>query len=59
MAEEAKKIGAALIDYSTNYVFDGAKKVPYVETDSANPTNVYGKLNLPANRLSVVQACHI
>ena len=43
MAEEAKKIGAALIHYSTDYVFDGAKKVPYVETDSANPTNVYGK----------------
>jgi dTDP-4-dehydrorhamnose reductase len=43
MAEEAKKIGAALIHYSTDYVFDGTKKTPYDETDSVNPINVYGK----------------
>jgi len=43
MAEEAKKIGAALVHYSTDFVFDGAKKVPYYEIDSANPINVYGK----------------
>lgn len=43
MAEEAKKIGAALIHYSTDYVFDGSKKTPYEETDAANPINVYGK----------------
>jgi dTDP-4-dehydrorhamnose reductase len=46
MAAEAKKIGAALIHYSTDYVFDGTKKAPYVETDSANPINVYGKTKL-------------
>src|SRR5437660_781792 len=43
MAEEAKKTGAVLVHYSTDYVFDGAKRVPYDETDSANPINVYGK----------------
>jgi dTDP-4-dehydrorhamnose reductase len=43
MAEEAKKIGAALVHYSTDYVFDGTKKSPYAEADAANPINVYGK----------------
>src|SRR6267378_4410204 len=43
LAEEAKKIGATLIHYSTDYVFDGLKRVPYDEADSANPINVYGK----------------
>src|SRR6266513_1232676 len=46
MAEEAKKIGAALVHYSTDYVFDGTKRVPYDEIDSANPINVYGKTKL-------------
>jgi len=43
MAEEAKKIGAALVHYSTDFVFDGTKKLPYDEADSPNPINVYGK----------------
>ncbi len=46
MAEEAKKIGAVLVHYSTDYVFDGAKRLPYDEADSANPINVYGKTKL-------------
>ncbi len=46
MAEEAKKVGAALVHYSTDYVFDGTKKVPYDEADSENPINVYGKTKL-------------
>jgi dTDP-4-dehydrorhamnose reductase len=46
MAEEAKRIGAALIHYSTDYVFDGSKNSPYEETDPANPINVYGKTKL-------------
>src|SRR6266853_486302 len=46
MAEEAKKIGAILVHYSTDYVFDGAKKSPYHEADLANPINVYGKTKL-------------
>src|SRR5258708_21923485 len=42
-AEEAAKIGGVLVHYSTDYVFDGTKKTPYDEMDSANPVNVYGK----------------
>jgi dTDP-4-dehydrorhamnose reductase len=46
MAEEAKKIGAALIHYSTDYVFDGSKNLPYDEYDQPNPINVYGMTKL-------------
>lgn len=45
-AEEAKKLGALLIHYSTDYVFDGTKTTPYVETDNPNPLNVYGSSKL-------------
>jgi len=50
IAEEAKKIGAALVHYSTDYVFDGEKKSPYEETDTPNPINVYGKTKLGGER---------
>jgi dTDP-4-dehydrorhamnose reductase len=43
MAEEAKKLGAAMIHYSTDYVFDGSKRAPYVESDTPSPINVYGR----------------
>jgi dTDP-4-dehydrorhamnose reductase len=46
MAEEAKKVGSALLHYSTDYVFDGRKNAPYEETDAPNPANVYGKSKL-------------
>lgn len=46
LAEEAKKIGALLVHFSTGYVFDGSKKTPYVETDPLNPLNVYGRTKL-------------
>jgi len=46
LAEEAKRIGAALIHFSTDYVFDGGKAAPYVETDAVNPLNVYGSSKL-------------
>jgi dTDP-4-dehydrorhamnose reductase len=46
IAEEAKKLGAAMIHYSTDYVFDGSKSAPYVETDTPCPINVYGRTKL-------------
>ncbi len=46
MAEEAKRIGALLVHYSTDYVFDGAKNSPYNEDDPPNPINVYGETKL-------------
>jgi dTDP-4-dehydrorhamnose reductase len=50
MAEEAKTIGACLIHYSTDYVFDGTKTTPYVEEDAANPQNAYGRTKLEGER---------
>ncbi len=46
LAEEAKKLGALLVHYSTDYVFDGAKTEPYVETDAPNPLGAYGRSKL-------------
>ncbi len=43
LAEEAKALGAALIHYSTDYVFDGSLGRPYTEADPPNPLSVYGK----------------
>lgn len=55
MAEEAKRIGALLVHYSTDYVFDGSKGAPYVEGDQPNPQNVYGKTKR-AGELAVQQS---
>ena len=46
LAEEAKKLGALMVHYSTDYVFDGSKTTPYVETDSPNPLGAYGRTKL-------------
>ena len=46
LAQEAARLGAALIHFSTDYVYDGTKKTPYVETDEVNPGSVYGKSKL-------------
>jgi dTDP-4-dehydrorhamnose reductase len=46
MAEEAKKVGAAVIHYSTDYVFDGTKNSPYFEDDATNPISAYGRTKL-------------
>lgn len=46
LAEEAKRLGSILVHYSTDYVFDGTKQGPYLETDAPNPRNVYGKTKL-------------
>ncbi len=42
MAQMAQESDALLVHYSTDYVFDGDKSTPYVETDQPNPLNIYG-----------------
>jgi len=46
LAEEAKRRGAVLVHYSTDYVFDGARSTPYTEDVPANPLNAYGASKL-------------
>ncbi|MBU1656493.1 MAG: dTDP-4-dehydrorhamnose reductase [Gammaproteobacteria bacterium] len=57
MAEEAKRLGAAMVHYSTDYVFDGTKTSPYTEDDIPNPISVYGKTKLAGEQ--AVQAAGI
>lgn len=56
LAEEAARIGAAIIHVSTDYVFDGTKSAPYVETDPTGPVSSYGRSKL-AGELAVAAAC--
>ena len=46
IAEEARRLGALMVHYSTDYVYDGSKQGPWVETDAPNPLNVYGQTKL-------------
>jgi dTDP-4-dehydrorhamnose reductase len=46
LAQEAARRGALLIHYSTDYVYDGAKAAPYVESDKTNPLGAYGRSKL-------------
>jgi dTDP-4-dehydrorhamnose reductase len=50
LAEEAKKLDALLVHYSTDYVFDGTKTEPYIETDAPNPLGAYGRTKLEGDR---------
>lgn len=46
LAEEAARLGAVIVCYSTDYVFDGTKGSPYLPDDEPNPVNVYGQTKL-------------
>lgn len=72
LAEEAKRLGAALIHYSTDYVFDGnrfdgnlfdgnkAAAAPYTEDDEPRPINAYGRTKLAGERaIQAVDAPHL
>lgn len=50
MAEEAKRLGAAMVHFSTDYVFDGTQEGPYAESDEPNPVSVYGETKLAGER---------
>ncbi|QDL39149.1 dTDP-4-dehydrorhamnose reductase [Rhodoferax sediminis] len=51
LAQEAAKLGALLVHYSTDYVFDGSGARPWTETDTPAPLNVYGRTKLEGERL--------
>ena len=57
MAEEAKALGALLVHYSTDYVFDGAKSTPYTEADPPRPINTYGRSKLAGEQAIQTVGC--
>jgi dTDP-4-dehydrorhamnose reductase len=50
LAEEARRAGAVLVHYSTDYVFDGERATPYDEDAQPNPRNIYGESKLAGER---------
>ena len=60
LAEEAVELGAPLIHYSSDYVFDGTKKAPYTEDDAPNPLSVYGRSKLAGEQaIQAVGGAHL
>ncbi len=57
LAKEAASLGALLIHYSTDYVFDGQKGTPYVESDVTGPQSVYGSSKLLGEQVIVAVNC--
>ena len=57
IAEEAKRLNALMIHYSTDYVYDGGKTGSWVETDPTGPLNVYGQTKLAADQAIAASGC--
>ncbi|MFH1507988.1 MAG: dTDP-4-dehydrorhamnose reductase [Candidatus Omnitrophota bacterium] len=51
VAGAANEVGATLFYISTDYVFDGKKSIPYTESDTPNPLNIYGKSKLEGEEI--------
>jgi len=57
LAEEAVRLGALLVHYSTDYVFNGSGSIPWREDDACDPLNVYGSTKLEGERLIQASGC--
>jgi len=57
LAAEARRLGAMLVHYSTDYVFDGTKAGPYVEDDAPAPLSVYGRTKLEGEEAITRSGC--
>ena len=53
LAEACQRLGATLVHFSTDYVFDGRRAIPYTEDDAPNPLSVYGESKLAGERLAL------
>ncbi len=57
LAREARRLGALLVHYSTDYVFDGTHRIPYRECDEPAPVNVYGRSKLSGEQQIIDSGC--
>ena len=58
LAAFAKKAGIWVMHISTDFVFDGKSSTPYIETDTVNPVNVYGKSKFAGEQLLIESGCN-
>lgn len=57
LAEEVRRLNALLVHYSTDYVYDGLKTAPYVESDAPAPQSVYGRSKLAGDEAVIAASC--
>lgn len=57
LGESCRSTGAILVHYSTDFVFDGKSRAPYLESDATNPLSAYGKSKLEGERMIIASGC--